>query len=244
MMDLPKIVSGEHADIETSSDDYAARFAGAAGAWMLLVQERIVLDWLRHWPGASILDVGGGHGQLALPLARAGFAVTVLGSAGVCIKRIEREVNVGLIKFMVGDLIALPYPDKSFDVVVSIRLLPHCTAWPKLIAELCRVTKSAVIVDYPTDQSVNFFSSALFGAKKKIEKNTRPFTLFRHRAVAAEFARHGFAAAGRKGEFFLPMVLHRMLKCPAVSATLEGICGMLGLKIILGSPVLALFERK
>ena len=244
MQTEPSIPSGEHADIETASDGYAARFSGAAGAWMLGQQERIVLDWLRATPGAGVLDVGGGHAQLALPLARAGFAVTVLGSDGVCVKRIEKEVQAGLMQFAVGDLVALPFPDRSFDAVVSIRLLPHCDAWPKLIAELCRVAKRAVIVDYPTDQSVNFFSSALFGAKKKIEKNTRPFTLFRHRAVAAEFARHGFSAAGRKGEFFLPMVLHRMLKCPAVSAALEGICGVLGLKKLLGSPVLARFERE
>ena len=237
------IDSGEHADIETSSEDYAARFAGAAGAWMLGVQEQIVLRWLVQRPGATVLDVGGGHGQLALPLARAGFGVTVLGSDAVCIQRIQDEVNAKRIKFEVGDLVALPFPDRAFDVVVSIRLLPHCAAWPKLIMELCRVARSAVIVDYPTTQSVNFFSSALFGAKKKIEKNTRPFTLFRHSEVAAEFARYGFTVAARKGEFFLPMVLHRMLKCPALSAALEGTCGVLGLKKLLGSPVLTLFER-
>ena len=217
------IPSGEHADIETSSDGYAARFAGAAGTWLLRVQERIVLAWLRCWPGASVLDVGGGHGQLALPLAREGFKVTVLGSDAICIKRIAPEVQVGRMRFVAGDLVALPFP----DVVVSIRLLPHCEAWPKLIAEMCRVARQAVIVDYPTDQSLNFFSSVLFGAKKKIEKNTRPFMLFRHCVVAVEFARHGFAVAARKGEFFLPMVLHRMMRCPAVSAALEGNCGML-----------------
>ena len=243
MMDLPKIASGEHADIESSSDDYAARFAGAAGAWMLGVQEKIVLHLLKQRAGASILDVGGGHGQLALPLASEGFKVTVLGSDGVCINRIETEVNAGRMQFVVGDLAALPFPDRSFDVVVSIRLLPHCDAWPTLIAELCRVAKRAVIVDYPTGQSINCFSLALFSVKKKIEKNTRPFTLFRHRVVAEEFARHGFKVVKRKGEFFLPMVLHRMLKCPALSAIMEGICGVLGLKRLLGSPVLVWFER-
>jgi len=239
-----RISSGEHADIETSSDGYAARFAGATGAWMLGVQERIVLDWMKRWSGAQVLDVGGGHGQLAVPLARAGCDVTVLGSDPVCAKRIINEVNARHVRFDVGDLIALPFPDQAFDVVVSIRLLPHCDQWPKLIAELCRVSRRAVIVDYPTGQSLNFFSSALFGAKKKIEKNTRPFTLFPHHVVAEEVARHGFVAAARKGEFFLPMVLHRMLKCPALSAALEGACGALGLKKLLGSPVLALFERK
>ncbi|TAN37668.1 MAG: class I SAM-dependent methyltransferase [Verrucomicrobia bacterium] len=243
MMDAVKITSDEHADIETASAGYAARFAGAAGAWMLSVQEKTVLRWLEQQPRATVLDVGGGHGQLALPLARAGSSVTVLGSAGVCVKRIEPEVQAGQIKFVVGDVIALPFPDRAFDVVVSIRLLPHCDAWPKLIAELCRVAQRTVIVDYPTTQSVNFFSAALFGVKKKIEQNTRPFTLFRHGEVATEFARCGFAVAERKGEFFLPMVLHRMLSCPALSAMLEGICGALGLKKLFGSPVLVLMKR-
>ena len=244
MQDGQTISSGEHADVETSSDGYAARFAGPAGAWMLGVQERIVLRWLARRPDATVLDVGGGHAQLAIPLARAGWPVTVLGSTDACRQRVPPEVAAGRVQFVAGDLLALPFPDRSFDVAVSIRLLPHCAAWPRLIAELCRVARQAVIVDYPTGQSLNFFSTALFGAKKKIEKNTRPFTLFRHGMVAAEFARHGFPAAARRGEFFLPMVLHRMLKCPPASAALEGVCGALGLQRLLGSPVLALFERQ
>ena len=52
-------------DVETASDDYAARFAGPVGAWMLQVQERAVLELIAPWPGASVLDVGGGHAQLA-----------------------------------------------------------------------------------------------------------------------------------------------------------------------------------
>ena len=243
MQGEPSTPTAETADVETASDGYAARFAGPAGAWMLGVQERIVVHWLERRPGATVLDVGGGHGQLAGPLARAGFPVTVLGSAAVCGQRLQPEVAVGCVRFVVGDLVALPFADRSFDVAVSIRLLPHCAQWPRLIAELCRVARQTVIVDYPTGQSLNFMSAALFGAKKKIEKNTRPFILFRHRAVAAEFARQGFAAAARQGEFFLPMVLHRVLKCPSLSAALEGVCGALGLKKMLGSPVLALFER-
>ena len=54
----------ETADIETSSDDYAARFAGEIGAWLLKVQEEATLRMLAAYPNAKILDVGGGHGQL------------------------------------------------------------------------------------------------------------------------------------------------------------------------------------
>ena len=55
----------ETADIETSSDGYAARFAGPVGEWMLEIQETITVALLPKTPSATILDVGGGHGQLA-----------------------------------------------------------------------------------------------------------------------------------------------------------------------------------
>ena len=74
------------ADIETSMDGYAERFAGRTGAWMLEIQERIVMDMIKDVKPARILDVGGGHGQLAIPLCQAGYSVTVLGSAESCKK--------------------------------------------------------------------------------------------------------------------------------------------------------------
>ncbi|HEX9203914.1 MAG TPA: class I SAM-dependent methyltransferase, partial [Vicinamibacteria bacterium] len=67
----------EDADRETSSEEYARRFAGPLGAFFLEVQARTALELLRPWPGASVLDVGGGHAQIAGPLADAGHAVTV-----------------------------------------------------------------------------------------------------------------------------------------------------------------------
>ena len=128
------------------------------------------------------------------------------------------------MQFVAGDILALPFPDRAFDFVVSVRLLPHCERWPALVAELCRVARRAVVVDYPTLESLNRVAPALFGAKKRLEGNTRTFTLFTHREVEAAFTAGGFAPAGRIGEFFLPMVLHRTLRCRPCSAVLETIC--------------------
>ena len=228
----------ETADIETSSDEYASRFSGPAGAWMLGVQEQIVVEWMKSRPGAAILDVGGGHGQLAIPLSRLGHPVTVLGSDETCGRRIQREVNGRKITFMTGNVIDLPFPDRSFDIVICIRLLPHCARWPELIGQLCRVAKQAVIVDYPTTRSVNFFSSSMFGLKKKLEGNTRPFALFRHSEIEDAFSRHRFAAKRRQPQFFLPMVFHRTLNKPAFSSFLEGFFRITALTRTFGSPVL------
>ena len=228
----------ETADIETSSDDYAARFSGPVGTWMLGVQERAVRELLGPPGGQTLLDVGGGHAQLAGPLAHAGWRVTVQGSDPICARRLGPLLASGTVRFFVGDILALPFPDRSFDAVVSVRLLPHCERWPALVAELCRVARRAVIVDYPTSESINRIAPALFGAKKRIEKNTRTFTLFTHRQVEEAFSSRGFTPAGRRAQFFLPMVIHRALHCRPCSAALEAICRGAGLTRRWGSPVI------
>lgn len=234
----------ETADIETSSADYARRFAGPVGAWMLSIQERIVMDWMAALPGASVLDVGGGHGQLALPLAAAGYRVTVLGSSGECRARLEPAVSERRMEFTAGNVIALPYPPASFDVAVSVRLLPHCQQWRTLVRELCRVARRGVMVDYPAWRSVNLFSGMLFGLKRRVERNTRPFTLFTHGEVAREFERNGWTVRQRRLQFFWPLALHRMLGRPGLSAGLEKAARGLAFTRLAGSPALVWAEPK
>jgi len=233
----------ETADIETSSDEYARRFAGPAGEWMLGVQEAITRKLLADRPDATILDVGGGHGQLAIPLCRGGHKVTILGSHESCRKRVADICDSGQCKFVTGDVVELPFADRSFDVVISFRLLTHCEQWPVLVKELCRVAREVVVVDYPTSQSVNRIAPALFKAKKNLEGDTRHWALFRHDEVLAEFTKQGFTLRRRGKQFFLPMVLHRILKCRTVSAALEGVCRVLGLTALWGSPVIVRMER-
>lgn len=234
----------ETADIETSSDGYAARFAGPAGEWMLAVQERLTLSLLSDLPGAAILDVGGGHGQLAIPLCRDGHPVTVVGSTESCRHRIREIVAAGSCRFTVANVLELPFPDRSFDAVICFRLLTHCERLPALAAELCRTARDRVIVDYPTSQSVNSAAPLLFGAKKRLEGDTRTWTLFRHRDVRDMFAAQGFVPRRRRAQFFFPMVLHRTLKCRRLSVSLEATARALGLTALWGSPVIIEMVRE
>lgn len=233
-----------YADVETSSEDYARRFAGPVGAWFLAVQTRLTLELLAPHRGGSILDVGGGHGQLALPLAEAGFGVTVFGSADVCGERVRALVDAGRARFRSGDLLEAPFPDKSFDVVLSYRLLPHVDAWRTLVAELCRLARRAVIVDYPTKRSVNAFADALFGLKQGVEGNTRPFLVFRDAELEQAFEAAGFGITARRPEFFWPMALHRALHAAPLARALEGLAAASGLTSAFGSPVIARAERR
>jgi SAM-dependent methyltransferase len=234
----------ENADVETSSEGYARRFAGPVGRFFLERQAETTLELLRPFPGASVLDVGGGHAQVTGPLVAAGHAVTVLGSDPSCEERVREWTQAGGARFEAGDLLAPPFPERSFDVVLSYRLLPHVRRWPELVAALSRRARRAVVVDYPTRRSVNAVADLFFGLKKGVEGDTRPFTVFSDGEVERAFAAQGFLPTGRRPQFFFPMALHRGLRSAALARGLEGAASGLGLTRALGSPVILRLERR
>lgn len=234
----------ETADIETSSEDYAQRFSGAIGAWFLQVQEEATLRMLAPYRGGRVLEVGGGHGQLTHGLVHNGYRLTVLGSAESCGKRIQKFIDENRCLFRVGNLLDLPFANKSFDVVLSYRLLPHVIEWRRFVGELSRVAGKVVLVDYPSVRSLNYFTPLLFQLKKRFEGNTRPFMSFSEGELLEAFGSFGFIRAERHPEFFLPMVFHRMLNSPNLSAALERACRLSGATGLLGSPVILRLVRK
>ena len=234
----------EDADIETSSDAYARRFSGAVGSFFLERQGAAVLDLLRPWPGASVLDVGGGHGQVTGPLVAAGYAVTVLGSNPVCEARLHEWTGSGRARFVAADLLAPGLPDRSFDVVLSLRLLPHVRRVPELVATLGRLARFAVVVDYPTRRSVNAVSGLFFGLKRGVEGDTRPFTVFADREIETVFAAHGYSPTGRRPQFLAPMALYRAAGSVRLARAVEGTAEALGLTRALGSPIVLRLERR
>ena len=227
----------ERPDSESSTERYALRFAGPAGEYLLGVQTRILLDLLRPWPGARVLDVGGGHAQCAAPLTRAGYRVTVLGTGESVFER-PRRLCGGAVECVVGDLMDPPFGDRSFDVVVCFRMMSHVSDWRRLAAGLCRVARCGVVVDYPTPASVNALAPLLFRWKRRVEGDTRAFATMRTADVQREMVRHGFRDIEVRPQFFWPMVLHRALGRPDFSRAMEAPARALGLTRAVGSPVI------
>ena len=230
-------------DIFTSSNDYARRFEGSVGEWMLKVQEQATLRMLAPYPNATILDVGGGHGQLTGPLIRTGHRVTVFGSSEECKTRIRPWLDSCQGEFQVGSIMSMSYPDQSFDVVISYRLLAHLIRWQGFLRELARVARKAVIVDYPEVRSINSLAPWLYGLKKRLEPNTRRFQCLRESQLLEVFHEAGFHRADRFPQYFLPMMLHRALHQPRLSQALERFSRIIGLTGLLGSPVILKVER-
>ena len=245
MPGVPFRVSGrEDADLETSSDAYARRFEGAVGRFFLETQRDAVLDLLGPFPRARVLDVGGGHAQLTGPLVEAGHDVTVLGSDPACEARVRPWTGAGPARFVAADLLEPGLEPRSFDVVLSLRLLPHVRRVDAVTATLARLARRAVVVDYPTRRSVNAVSGLFFGLKHGVEGDTRPFRVFSDDEIAEAFAAHGLSPTGRRPQFLAPMAPYRALGSAGLARGLEGAARALGLTGLLGSPVVLRLERR
>lgn len=235
----------ESPDIHSASDGYAQRFAGEAGEWLLSIQEAGLLRMFSSLPDrAEVLDIGGGHGQIAAPLVRQGHSVTVTGSTAACSARLTEMVDAGLCRFEVSDLLNLPFADQSFDVVTCFRIVTHVDDWKRLLAELSRIARVGVIIDYPTIHSLNALTPMLFSLKKRAEGNTRTYRCFDEKELLAEFASNGFVFGERFAQFLFPMVLHRKLGQPRVSEALESMARRGGLSDRWGSPVILKVMRE
>jgi SAM-dependent methyltransferase len=230
-------------DVETSSARYASRFAGKGGRYLLDVQARAIRKVLADLPPGTALDVGGGHGQLVDLLQEAGWKVTVQGTDAECERNLRELHGKRAVPFVEGDLFALPVPDRSFDLVISVRLISHVDDWPRLIAEMCRVARQSVVIDYPSTSGFNALTPLLFRMKRAFEGNTRTYTSFSRAQLRAEFRRHGFTRLTERKQFFLPMVVHRMARGNVLFRGAEAVFRGLGLTHLAGSPVILRMDR-
>lgn len=235
----------EDADIESSSERYQRRFRGSVGRWFLELQSRLTLACLEGLPpGSTVLDVGGGHAQVTPALLDAGFITTVAGSDPSCGRLLKPWTRAGACRFHVTDFQALPYKNHAFDAVVCYRMLAHSVNWKGLLAELCRVSRHRVILDYPARRSVNILSHGLFDLKRTIEgATTRPFTLYGRRQMSRAFEQHGFRVIVEHPQFLLPMVFYRFAKAASLGRALENPAKVLGLTQRFGSPVILRADR-
>jgi SAM-dependent methyltransferase len=94
-------------------------------------------------PGAHVLDVACGTGNTAIPLARGGARVTGVDIATNLLEQArERAAAEGLdITFHEGDAEQLPYPDATFDAVVTMFGAMFAPRHEMVATELARVLK-------------------------------------------------------------------------------------------------------
>ncbi len=110
-------------------------------------------DKLEARPGDRLLDLGAGAGRHAFEAMRRGASVTAVDADAAEVKDVGWMMK-GLLdddpvvaatggrgEAMVGDALALPFPDATFDRVIAAEVLEHIPDDRGAIAELSRVLR-------------------------------------------------------------------------------------------------------
>lgn len=106
-----------------------------------------MMDWLAPRPGQQLLDVAGGTGDISFRfLKRAGSGhATVLDLTEPMLvegrKRAEAEKMADSLDWVVGDAMALPFPDNSFDVYTISFGIRNVTRPQEALNEAFRVLR-------------------------------------------------------------------------------------------------------
>jgi SAM-dependent methyltransferase len=129
----PALVREQYAD-EANLSARKAIYADAEGA----DARELALQAVAEVEPRSVLEVGGGEGELAARL------VSELGVELRFVDQSERMVDLARARGLraeVGDVQALPFADESFDCALAAWMLYHATNVSLAISELARVLR-------------------------------------------------------------------------------------------------------
>lgn len=234
-----------YADTAVAEGFDALRFSGDVGRFLLQEQAALLHEALDPEPDRTILDVGTGTGRAAIGLARAGARVIGLDASaemlGVGRTRADQAgVTLGLA---VADAHALPLADRSVDATVCLRVIMHAIDWPRALAELCRVSRWRVVIDFPSARSAAAIESAIRRRRQARGHAVEAYRVLSEREVIAALAANGFRVVTIRRQFVLPIALHKAVGAFTMTRGCERLLAAVGALRLFGSPVTMVAER-
>jgi SAM-dependent methyltransferase len=153
----------------------------------------------------SVLDVGCGPGLFTYHLAaRAGRVV----GTDISPSMLARAQGFETVQ---ANAEALPFPDSSFDVAFEANLLHHASNPAKVVSEMARVAKEAVVVIEPNRSNpVMFAFSLLVAAERGGLRSSRSF--LEHLLSAAGLSVRYFWTTGMISQNNTPRFLVPLLR--------------------------------
>jgi 2-polyprenyl-3-methyl-5-hydroxy-6-metoxy-1,4-benzoquinol methylase len=234
-----------YADPETARSFDRRRFGGPIGDLIAVEQAEVVAGFIGRIQDRLVLDVGTGTGRAALMLARRGARVTGMDASEEMLVHARRRASEqGLVvRFLTGDAHAMDFSDRSFDVVVSLRVLMHAPRWEACLSELCRVADQLVVLDYPSRRSAARIQAVARRVFHAGGAHTEPYRVFSDREIAMALAAHGFRIRSVHRQFVLPIAFHKAVGSRRFTRWVEAWLSRAGLLRLFGSPVTVAAER-
>jgi len=157
-------------------DAYSEGSRASMRTQVLQSRREVVLNLLPHQKG-RVLDIGCGPGVFARDLLEQGWEVWGVDISPKMIKGIidglERGERARRGYFLLGDIEALPLPDRFFDAVLCIGVLEYLDGTPRALKEIARVSKpgATIVVSIPNGMSpFNLLDKgALFLARRVLQ---------------------------------------------------------------------------
>jgi SAM-dependent methyltransferase len=110
-----------------------------------------IRSFARLLAAPAVLEVGCGEGHLARFLGDGWDAPPVVGF-DISLAVVREAVRLGGgPRFFVGSSYALPFPDKSFDLVVMCEVMEHLAEPGAALAEIARVARQGCLVSVPRE---------------------------------------------------------------------------------------------
>ena len=131
---------------------YDAWYQTARGGWIGQQEFSVLLKLFRPKAGQSLLDVGCGTGYFSQRFQQSGLEVTGLDPDSTMIEFAKKKE--GQVKYIEGDVLALPFTDNSFDYCSAITSLCFVAEPEKAISEMLRVSRHGVILGLLNRHSV------------------------------------------------------------------------------------------
>jgi len=187
-----------------------------------------------------ILDVGSGTGKLSIYMNNGSYQIVSLDNSYEMVEVAKSNaIRSGIVYLpVVCDANFICFNDRVFNYVLASRVLMHLSDWEIGLAEICRVSKKTIIFDFPSALSSSLIDSVFKFVKKLFINDTDCYKTFLISRIIKELKNNHFRPVEIKKEFFLPLIIHRILDSPEFSEKIEKFFKKIGLTDILGSPAI------